>query len=114
MVQALQAQNLAAPVGRLNGQLDERTIRLRGRLETPADFAQLVVAESRAAASIRLGDVADVARRHRGAALARRSSTASEAVGIDIMKAKGYSTTAVADAVREQVERDPGRRCRRA
>ena len=33
VVQALQMQNLAAPVGRLNGALDERTIRLRGRLE---------------------------------------------------------------------------------
>ena len=41
--QALQAQNLAAPVGRLNRELDERTIRLRGRLEAPADFAQLIV-----------------------------------------------------------------------
>jgi HAE1 family hydrophobic/amphiphilic exporter-1 len=33
VVQALQAQNLAAPVGRLSGSLDERTIRLRGRLD---------------------------------------------------------------------------------
>ena len=33
VVAALQAQNLAAPVGRLNGSLDERTIRLQGRLE---------------------------------------------------------------------------------
>jgi hydrophobic/amphiphilic exporter-1 (mainly G- bacteria), HAE1 family len=38
VVQALQAQNLAAPVGRLTRDLDERTIRLRGRLETPSDF----------------------------------------------------------------------------
>jgi HAE1 family hydrophobic/amphiphilic exporter-1 len=32
VVQALQAQNLAVPVGRLEGALDERTIRLKGRL----------------------------------------------------------------------------------
>ena len=38
VVQALQVQNLAAPVGRLTGDLNERTIRLRGRLQTPADF----------------------------------------------------------------------------
>ncbi len=31
VVQALQAQNLAAPVGRINGQLEEQTIRLKGR-----------------------------------------------------------------------------------
>ena len=59
VVQALQAQNLAAPVGRLTGDLDERTIRLRGRLETPADFEQLVVSESKGRI-VRLGDVADV------------------------------------------------------
>ena len=59
VVQALQAQNLAAPVGRLDGDLDERTIRLRGRLETPADFAQLVVAQ-RNGRIVRLGDVATV------------------------------------------------------
>ena len=45
VVQSLQAQNLAAPVGRLNGALDERAIRLRGRLDTPEDFARLVIAE---------------------------------------------------------------------
>ena len=33
VVQALQAQNLAAPVGRITGDLEERTIRLRGRLD---------------------------------------------------------------------------------
>ena len=33
VVQALQTQNLAVPVGRLEGELDERTIRLRGRLD---------------------------------------------------------------------------------
>jgi HAE1 family hydrophobic/amphiphilic exporter-1 len=45
VVQAVQSQNLAAPVGRINGALDERTIRLRGRLATPAEFSQLVVAQ---------------------------------------------------------------------
>ena len=71
VVQALQSQNLAAPVGRLNGQFDERTIRLRGRLEKPADFTRLPIAQSQGRV-IRLGDVADVTRRHRGAALRRR------------------------------------------
>src|SRR5919199_152460 len=54
VVQALQLQNLAAPVGRVTGALDERSIRLHGRLETPAEFAQLVVAE-RDGQLIRLG-----------------------------------------------------------
>ena len=36
VIGALQSQNLAVPVGRLNEPLEERTIRLRGRLQTPA------------------------------------------------------------------------------
>lgn len=102
LVQALQAQNLAAPVGRLAGDLDERTIRLRGRLETPADFKQLVISQSQGRI-IRLGDLADVSD---GAAEARSAAfySGEQAVGIDIVKSKGYSTTAVADDVRALVE----------
>jgi HAE1 family hydrophobic/amphiphilic exporter-1 len=101
VVGALQAQNLAAPVGRLNGRLDERTIRLRGRLETPHDFADVVVAE-RGGRSIRLGQVADVFAGHEE----QRTLTlydAREAVGIDILKTKGASTTHVADQIRARV-----------
>ncbi|MEX2662912.1 MAG: efflux RND transporter permease subunit [Vicinamibacterales bacterium] len=102
VVQALQAQNLAAPVGRLTGDLDERTIRLRGRLQTPSDFQQLVVSES-GGRIIRLGDVADV---KDGAAEARSAAfyNGEQAVGIDIVKSKGFSTTAVADELRAAVD----------
>jgi HAE1 family hydrophobic/amphiphilic exporter-1 len=102
VVQALQVQNLAAPVGRLTGDLDERTIRLRGRLDTPADFKRLVVSE-RNGRIIRLGDVADVtdgAEEPRSAAF----YNGEQAVGIDIVKSKGFSTTAVADDIRQRVE----------
>jgi hydrophobe/amphiphile efflux-1 (HAE1) family protein len=102
VVQALQAQNLAAPVGRLTGDLDERTIRLRGRLDTPADFSQLVVAESEGRV-VRLGDVAEV---KDGTEEARSAALYNDeqAVGIDIVKSKGFSTTAVAEDIRRQVE----------
>ena len=102
VVQALQAQNLAAPVGRLTGDLDERTIRLRGRLDTPADFSQLVVAESEGRV-VRLGDVAEV---KDGTEEARSAALYNDeqAVGIDIVKSKGFSTTAVAEDIRQQVE----------
>ncbi|HEY0874158.1 MAG TPA: efflux RND transporter permease subunit [Vicinamibacterales bacterium] len=102
VVQALQVQNLAAPVGRLTGDLDERTIRLRGRLDTPADFKQLVVSESNGRI-VRLGDVADV----KDAAEEPRSAAFyndEQAVGIDIVKSKGFSTTAVADDIRQRVQ----------
>src|SRR3954464_6463745 len=56
---ALQSQNLAAPVGRVNGALDERAIRLRGRLENPAEFDNLVIAD-RNGQLIRLGQVATI------------------------------------------------------
>jgi HAE1 family hydrophobic/amphiphilic exporter-1 len=102
VVQGLQTQNLAAPVGRLAGDLDERTIRLRGRLDTPAEFKQLVVAEE-SGRVVRLGDVADVkdgAEEPRSAAF----YDADQAVGIDIVKSKGFSTTAVANDIRARVE----------
>ena len=102
VVGALRSQNLAVPVGRINTSTEERTIRLRGRVETVADFRTLVVA-NRGGRLVRLGDVADV---RIGTEEPRTSATFSgrESVGIDIVKAKGYSTTAVAAAVRERVD----------
>src|SRR6185312_1805356 len=101
VVQALEAQNLAAPVGRLNGGLEERTIRLRGRPEGPTDFAQLVVAE-RSGNSIRLGQVAKV---YDGTEEPRTLAlyNGRQAVGVEIIKSKGYSTTQVSDLIRERV-----------
>jgi hydrophobic/amphiphilic exporter-1 (mainly G- bacteria), HAE1 family len=103
LVQALQLQNLAAPVGRVTGDLDERSIRLRGRLDRPDQFEQIVVAE-RNGQVIRLGQVADVldgTEEARSLALFTSPGTqgSRESVGIDIKKSKGYSTTQVADQV---------------
>jgi hydrophobic/amphiphilic exporter-1 (mainly G- bacteria), HAE1 family len=102
VVQALQLQNLAAPVGRVVGDMDERSIRLKGRLENPQEFAQLVVSE-RNGQVIRLGEIANVrdgTEEPRTLALFNDQ----EAVGIDVKKAKGYSTTDVSDKVRARVE----------
>jgi HAE1 family hydrophobic/amphiphilic exporter-1 len=101
IVGALQAQNLAVPVGRINGTLDERAIRLKGKLETPEDFLRLVVAE-RGGRAIRLGEVATA---RDGTAEPRTAAlyNGREAVGIMIKKSKGYSTTAVADQVMKAV-----------
>ncbi|MFN7985276.1 MAG: efflux RND transporter permease subunit [Vicinamibacterales bacterium] len=101
VVQALQAQSLAAPVGRVTGELDERTIRLRGRAESAEAFGQLVVKQL-GGRVIRLRDVADV---HAGTEEQRTAAVfnGEQAVGLDVVKAKGNSTTAVADAVRTRV-----------
>jgi HAE1 family hydrophobic/amphiphilic exporter-1 len=99
---ALQSQNLASPVGRLEGQLDERTIRLKGRLDSPADFKQLVVSQSQGRV-VRLGDLADV----RDGTEEPRSFALYDdevAVGIDILKSTGFSTTAVAEEIRARVD----------
>jgi HAE1 family hydrophobic/amphiphilic exporter-1 len=102
VVAALQSQNLAAPVGRVNGDLQERTIRLQGRLEGPQDFENLVVTE-RNGQIVRLGQVADAidgTQEQRSVAL----FNGVEGIGIDIVKAKGYSTTAVSKKIRQTVE----------
>ena len=101
VVGALKAQNIASPVGRIESDLEERSIRLQGRLAEPQDFLRLVVAE-RDGRVIRLGELAEAI----DGTEEPRSLTlynGKEAVGIDIKKAKGYSTTEVADKVVERL-----------
>src|SRR5689334_17117575 len=101
VVGALQAQNLAAPVGSVNGNLQERTIRLQGRLEGPQDFENLVITQ-RNGQIIRLGQIAnaiDGTQEQRSIAL----YNGVEGIGIDIVKSKGYSTTDVSNKIRAQV-----------
>src|SRR6478735_3141339 len=95
-------QNLAAPVGRVNGDLDERAIRLRGRLENPAEFENLVIAD-RNGTLIRLSQVAtikDATEEPRTLAVFE----GREAIGIDVKKSNGYSTTDVAGKVRDRLK----------
>ncbi|MGQ0642025.1 MAG: efflux RND transporter permease subunit [Gemmatimonadaceae bacterium] len=101
VVQALQTQNLAAPVGRVSGPLEERTIRLKGKLLSPDEFTQLVVSE-RNGRIVRLGQVATV---KDGTEEARTMAlfNGREAVGVDIRKSKGYSTPDVATAILQRV-----------
>jgi HAE1 family hydrophobic/amphiphilic exporter-1 len=101
VVQALAQQNLAAPVGSLNADAQERAIRLKGRLDGPQDFEHLVVAE-RGGNVVRLGQVANVldgTEEQRTAA----AFNGKEAVGIDVLKAKGYSTTQVSAEIHQRV-----------
>ena len=101
VVSALNSENLAAPVGSLNGTLSEQQIRLNGRLDTPQDFLRLVVA-NRGGQLIRLGQVASV----QDTAVEARSLAlynGRPGIGLDITKAKGVSTTRVAQAVSARV-----------
>jgi HAE1 family hydrophobic/amphiphilic exporter-1 len=106
VVQALQAQNLAAPVGRVTGAMDERSIRLKGRLQNPQEFTQLVVAD-RNGVITRLGEIANIrdgTEEPRTLAIYGAGKDDREAVGIDIKKSKGFSTTDVSDKIRARVE----------
>ncbi len=102
VVMTLQTENLAVPVGRLNGKLEDRTIRLRGRLSSPSEFEQLIVGRS-GERVIRLGDVAKVRDGQEDPKTAAFYNT-TPAVGIDIKKALGYSTTDVSARVLERVD----------
>jgi HAE1 family hydrophobic/amphiphilic exporter-1 len=98
VVMALQAQNLAAPVGRVNTELAEQSIRLQGRLLSPEEFEQIAIA-TRNGQAVRLGQVGsarDGAEEPRTLAL----FDGTEAVGIEVLKTKGYSTTSVADEIK--------------
>jgi hydrophobic/amphiphilic exporter-1 (mainly G- bacteria), HAE1 family len=101
VVNALRSQNLAAPVGQVTGPVTERAIRIEGRLEHPEDFAQLTVAAHNGVPT-RLGDVATV----EAGAADRRSAAlynGREAIGLDIVKSKGYSTTTVSDGIKARL-----------
>src|SRR5947207_2974373 len=102
VVQALQLQTRGSPVGRVTGSLDERSIRLKGRPENPEEFTHLVVAE-RNGQLIRLGQVAEI----KDGTIEPRTLAlydSREAVGIDVKKSKGYSTTDVADRLIKRVD----------
>ena len=101
VVGALQSQNLAVPVGRLQGDINERTIRLRGRLQAAREFGQIVVSQS-GGGVIRLSDVARV---YDGAEEPRTGAAfnSSTAVGIEVKKTTNASTTTVSRAVIEKI-----------
>src|SRR5690554_1070852 len=98
---ALRAANLAAPVGRVSAEFEERTIRLQARLESEKNFSEVIIARNGTRVH-RLGEVATV---HAGHEEARSLAYYNDekAVGIDIIKTVGASTTTVADAVLERV-----------
>ncbi|MFL5616702.1 MAG: efflux RND transporter permease subunit [Gemmatimonadaceae bacterium] len=101
VVNAVRAQNLAAPVGQVTGAMEQRAIRLEGRFDHPEEFNQLVIAQ-RGGSLITLSQVATV---EAGAAEPRSTAlfNGKQAIGLDIVKSREYSTTAVADLVKQRI-----------
>ena len=101
ITRVLAAENLEAPVGRLEQGPTERALRLRGRVQTPEEFAEIIVSRTDARL-VRLGEVAEV---RDGTEEARSAAFFNDrtAVGIDVKKSRGYSTTDVAERIRARV-----------
>jgi hydrophobe/amphiphile efflux-1 (HAE1) family protein len=98
---ALRMQNTNAPVGKLRGALDEKGIRLVGRIERPEDFSQVVVKRS-GDTIVRLNQVADI---RDGFADIDSLSTRSgrSDVGIEITRSRDASTVSIAGKVRDMI-----------
>ncbi len=101
VVSALRAQNTTAPVGRVQGALDEQSIRLVGRIESPAEFEQIVL-KRRGNEVVRLGQVASIAD-----GFAELSSfslrNGHPNVGISVTRSRDASTVSVSNKIRNVV-----------
>ena len=102
VVAALRAQNTNAPVGKVRGTLDEESIRLVGRIESPAEFQGIVVKRV-AGQVVRLGQVATIADGFADVdGFSIRSGKPN--VGMYVTRAREASTVSVANAIRDKVK----------
>ncbi len=101
VVNALRTQNAAAPVGKIRGSLEDQSIRLLGRIETPAEFNQIVIKRS-GNDLIRLGQVATVTDGFADlTSLSVRNGQPN--VGLAITRSRDASTVGVATQIRTLV-----------
>jgi len=101
VVNALRSQNAAAPVGKIKGALEDQSIRLLGRIETPAEFNQIVIKRS-GNELIRLGQVATVSDGFAEmTGLSVRSGKPN--VGLAITRSRDASTVGAANEIRKLV-----------
>ncbi len=98
---AVRAQNMEVPGGRIDEGTRELTVRTMGRIVEPAEFNNLVVA-TRGDYSVKLSDVGYA---EDGAEEARTEArlNGQPAVTIIVSKQSGQNTVAVADAVKERL-----------
>jgi hydrophobe/amphiphile efflux-1 (HAE1) family protein len=96
---ALRMQNTNAPVGKVRGDLEEKAIRLVGRIERPEEFKDVVVKRN-GDQLVRLGQVAAI---EDGFADINNVSLRSGKpnVGIAVIRARDASTVSVAKEVRK-------------
>jgi hydrophobic/amphiphilic exporter-1 (mainly G- bacteria), HAE1 family len=101
VVSAVRTQNATAPVGKVRGTLEDQSIRLVGRIESPAQFEQIVI-RRRGDEIVRLGQVAQV--RDGFAELSGFSvRNGHPNVGLSITRTRDASTVGVADEIRQVI-----------
>jgi hydrophobic/amphiphilic exporter-1 (mainly G- bacteria), HAE1 family len=102
VVAALRAQNTTAPVGRVKGTLDEQSIRLVGRIESPRQFENIVL-KRRGEEIVRLGQVATVEDGF-GEISGFSLRNGNPNVGLSVVRSRDASTVSVAAQGRKLVE----------
>lgn len=100
---ALSAQNLELPTGKIEGQRTELTIRTFGRLNTPEEFAEMVIRETNGVI-VQVKDVARVSLEARNQRTALRGSGIIRMAGIAITPLPGSNHIEIADEVYKRVE----------
>ncbi|MDQ3472559.1 MAG: efflux RND transporter permease subunit, partial [Acidobacteriota bacterium] len=98
---AVRAQNMEVPGGRVDEGVRELTVRTMGRIVTPAEFNDLVVA-NRGTYSVKLSDIGYA---EDGAEEPRTEArlNGQPAVTLIVSKQSGQNTVAIADAVKERL-----------
>jgi HAE1 family hydrophobic/amphiphilic exporter-1 len=102
VVNALRAHNTTAPVGKVRGTLEDQSIRLVGRIESPGEFEQIVV-RRRGEDIVRLGQLAKI---EDGFAdqLGLSLRNGNPNVSLNVIRSREASTVAVANQVRDLVK----------
>ena len=101
VVAALRAQNTTAPVGKVRGTLEDQSIRLVGRIESPREFEDIVI-KRRGNDMLRLGQVATVQDGFaETTSLSVRNGNPN--VGLSITRTRDASTVSVANDIRKLV-----------
>ncbi|MDR7272008.1 HAE1 family hydrophobic/amphiphilic exporter-1 [Pelomonas saccharophila] len=106
VLNAVRAQNTTAPVGKVRGTMEDQSIRLLGRIESPAEFEQMIIKRNGQSGSgniIRLGQVAEV--KDGFAEMTGYSfRNGRPNVGISVTRSRDASTVSVANDSRKLVK----------
>jgi hydrophobic/amphiphilic exporter-1 (mainly G- bacteria), HAE1 family len=103
LIDSINAQNMDLPAGRIENQVSQESIRVKGRIKSVAELAQLpIISRSVTGGSLRLGDVAEVTD-----TIAEESTAAFEneqpTILMTIQKQSGTNTIDVAEKARATV-----------